>query len=90
MGYARFLKNLRNGRKKKLVLVAVVILIILFVVGALIFAIINALLGQADVGIGNSISGFFAMLWNAAADFIQTSWEQITANPLQSLNGSDN
>jgi|GEM_PF-1455826 len=85
--------KLRGINKKKvaiaLLLVGTILLVILVIVGVIIVAIINALLGQADSGIGQSIGNIISSLWNYALDIINTLWKQVIANPLQFLTGGN-
>lgn len=93
MGHGYKLDRLRNVNKKKLAIAALfigfVLLVIIVVIGAVIVAIINALLGQADNGIGQSIGSIVTTLWNYVIDFITGLWKQVIANPLQFLTGGN-
>jgi len=86
--------RLRSINKKKLAIAAlfvgIVLLVILVVIGVVVVAIVNALLGQANSGIGQSIGNIVSTLWNYALDFIQALWKQVIANPLQFLTGGGN
>ncbi len=80
--------------KKKLavaaLLVGIVLLLILVVIGVLVVAIVSALLGQADSGIGQSIGKIFQTVWGYVVDLIKALWKQIIANPLQFITGGGN
>lgn len=94
MGHERIPNNFRRLNKKKLVLAALIVglvlLVALIIVGAVVFAIINGLLGQTDSGTGKAISGLISTLWSAAIGFVQALWKQVIANPLQFLTGGGN
>ena len=86
--------KLSRINKKKLVIAALlvgfVLLVILLISGSIIIAVIGALLGQADSGIGQSVGNIIKSLWNYALDFINALWQQVIANPLQFLTGGGN
>lgn len=93
MGHGYKLDRLRGVNKKKLAIAAlfvgIVLLVILIIVGAVVVAIINALLGQADTNIAQSIGNIVTTVWNYALDFINALWKQVIANPLQFLTGGN-
>ena len=79
--------------KKKLAVAALfvgfVLLILLIIIGVVV-AIVNALLGQANSGLGQSIGNIFQAVWGYAIDFVNALWKQVIANPLQFITGGSN
>lgn len=91
-GYTR--DRLSRINKKKLIVIAlavgIVLLVILITIGAIAVAIISAVLGQADTGIGQSIGKAIQAVWGYIVDFINALLKQAIANPLQFLTGGNN
>ncbi len=91
MSHERIPNNFRRLNKKKLVVasifIIVIVLVVLLLVVAVIAAVINAVSGQVDSGLGKSISDIIPNIWNGALEFIQALWKQVLANPLQFLTG---
>lgn len=90
----RIPNSLRQLTKKRLLVAALVIgcvlLIILLIVGAVVIAVISAILGQADSSLSKSITDSISTLWSATLEDARAQWQQIIANPLQSLTGDSN
>lgn len=93
MGHGYKLDRFRGINKKKLalaaLLVGIALLIILIFIGAIVIALVSALLGQADTNIGQSIGNIISSLWNYALDFINALWKQVITNPLQFITGGN-
>lgn len=94
MSHRYKLDRFRGVSKKKLAVAALfvgfVLLILLIIIGVVVVAIVSALLGQADSGIGQSISNIFQRIWGYAVDFVTALWKQIIANPLQFITDGGN
>ncbi len=94
MSHGYKLDRFRGVSKKKLAGVALFVgfalLILLIIIGVVAVAIVSALLGQADSGIGRSIGTIFQTIWGYAIDFVNALWKQIIANPLQFITGGGN
>jgi hypothetical protein len=94
MSHGYKLDRFRGMNKKKLVVAAlfvgIALLILLVIIGVVVVAIVSALLGQADSGIGQNIGNIFQTAWRYATDFINALWKQIIANPLQFITGGSN
>ncbi len=94
MSHGYKLDRFRGINKKKLAVIAlfvgIALLILLIIIGVVVVAVVNALLGQADSGIGQSIGTIIQTVWGYAADFVNALWKQIIANPLQFITGGNN